>query len=156
MEVFKKSPKETSSKKTSAQTSSTEIEDIETEDIILDEDLEEDNNSSIDLEDNLLEEEDDDASPIGVITDVMFLLKKANLIKTKTNLNLGTAFEYAIKSYKKALEISPNLLNFILFICFLVGKIECFKLKYCRMIQKHFGAIKNNEPKLSWESACMS
>ena len=34
MEVFKKSPKETSSKKTSAQTSSTEIEDIETEDIL--------------------------------------------------------------------------------------------------------------------------
>ena len=34
MEVFKKSPKETSTKKTSAQTSSTEIEDIETEDII--------------------------------------------------------------------------------------------------------------------------
>ena len=29
MEVFKKSPKETSSKKTSAQTSSTDIEDIE-------------------------------------------------------------------------------------------------------------------------------
>ena len=70
MEVFKKSPKETSSKKTSTQTSSTEIEDIEAEDIILDEDLEEDNNSSIDLEDNLLEEDDDDASPIGVITDV--------------------------------------------------------------------------------------
>ena len=70
MEVFKKSPKETSSKKNSAQTSSTEIEEIETEDIILDEDLEEDNNSSIDLEDNLLEEEEDDASPIGVITDV--------------------------------------------------------------------------------------
>ena len=70
MEVFKKSPKETSSKKTSAQTSSTEIEDIETEDIILDDDLEEDNNSSIDLEDNLLEEEDEDASPIEVITDV--------------------------------------------------------------------------------------
>jgi|TARA_Y100001934_G_scaffold204869_1_gene242236 hypothetical protein len=70
MEVFKKSPKETSPKKTSAQTSSTEIEDIETEDIILDEDLEEDTNSSIDLEDNLLEEEEEDASPIGVITDV--------------------------------------------------------------------------------------
>ena len=36
----------------------------------MDQDLEEDNNSSIDLEDNLLEEDDDDASPIGVITDV--------------------------------------------------------------------------------------
>ncbi len=70
MEVFKKSPKETSSKKTSAQTSSENIQDIETEDIILDEDLEENTNSSIDLEDNLLEEEEDDESPIGVITDV--------------------------------------------------------------------------------------
>ena len=70
MEVFKKSPKETSSKKTSVQTSSNEMGDIEAEDIILDEDLEEDANSSIDLEDNLLEEEEDDASPIGVITDV--------------------------------------------------------------------------------------
>ena len=43
----------TSSKKTSPQTSSTEIEGIETDDIILDQDLEEDGNSSIDLEDNL-------------------------------------------------------------------------------------------------------
>ena len=67
MEVFKKSPKETSSKKTSAQTSPT---DIEAEDIILDEDLDEDTNSSIDLEDNLLEEEEEDSSPIEVITDV--------------------------------------------------------------------------------------
>ena len=67
MEVFKKSPKETSSKKTSAQATPT---DIEAEDIILDEDLDEDTNSSIDLEDNLLEEEEEDSSPIGVITDV--------------------------------------------------------------------------------------
>ena len=36
----------------------------------MDEDLEENTNSSIDLEDNLLEEEEDDESPIGVITDV--------------------------------------------------------------------------------------
>ena len=32
--------------------------------------MEENTNSSIDLEDNLLEEEEDDESPIGVITDV--------------------------------------------------------------------------------------
>ena len=70
MEVFKKSSKDSSPKKTSPQTSSTEMEGIEAEDIILDEDLEEDANTSIDLEDNLLEEEEEDASPIGVITDV--------------------------------------------------------------------------------------
>ena len=33
-------------------------------------DLEEEANSSVDLEDNLLEEEDDDSTPIGVIPDV--------------------------------------------------------------------------------------
>ena len=70
MEVFKKSTKETPTKKSSEQTSNTEMEGIEAEDIILDEDLDDNADSSIDLEDNLLEEEEDDSSPIEVITDV--------------------------------------------------------------------------------------
>ena len=70
MEVFKKSTKETPTKKSSEQTSNTEMEVIEAEDIILDEDLDDNANSSMDLEDNLLEEEEEDASPIEVITDV--------------------------------------------------------------------------------------
>ena len=70
MEVFKKSPKDTSSKKTTAEPASTDLEGIEPEDIILDEDLDEETSTNVDLEDNLLEEDDDDTSPIGVIPDV--------------------------------------------------------------------------------------
>ena len=70
MEVFKKSTKDTSPKKSTDEKNSSEIEGIEPEDIILDDELEEEANSSVDLEDNLLEEEDDDSTPIGVIPDV--------------------------------------------------------------------------------------
>ena len=57
MEVFKKSTKDTSPKKSTAEKTPPESEDIEPDDIILDDDLDEDSNSSVDLEDNLLEEE---------------------------------------------------------------------------------------------------
>ncbi|MFL2801941.1 MAG: TIGR02300 family protein [Paracoccaceae bacterium] len=70
MEVFKKSPKDTPSKKSPAEKSTPNVEGIEPEDIILDEDLEEEANSNVDLEDDLLEEEEDDTSPIGEIQDV--------------------------------------------------------------------------------------
>ena len=70
MEVFKKSTKDTSPKKSTNEKNSSEIEGIEPEDIILDDELDEEANSSVDLEDNLLEEEDDDTTPIGVIPDV--------------------------------------------------------------------------------------
>ena len=70
MEVFKKSTKDTSPKKSTDEKNSSEIEGIEPEDIILDDELDEEANSSVDLEDNLLEEEDDDSTPIGVIPDV--------------------------------------------------------------------------------------
>ncbi len=70
MEVFKKSPKDTSSKKARTETPSNEINEMEPEDIILDEELEAEPSSSVDLEDELLEDDDDDSSPIGVIPDV--------------------------------------------------------------------------------------
>ena len=70
MEVFKKSTKDTASKKSTDEKNNTNIEGIEPEDIILDEDLEEEASSNVDLEDNLLEEEEEDTSPIGVIPDV--------------------------------------------------------------------------------------
>ena len=70
MEVFKKSPKDTPSKKSPVEKSTPNVENIEPEDIILDEDLEEETNSNVDLEDDLLEEEEEDTSPIGVIPDV--------------------------------------------------------------------------------------
>ncbi|MFL2812982.1 MAG: TIGR02300 family protein [Paracoccaceae bacterium] len=69
MEVFKKSTKDTSPKKSTAEKTPPESEDIEPDDIILDDDLDEDSNSSVDLEDNLLEE-DEDSTPIDVIPDV--------------------------------------------------------------------------------------
>ena len=69
MEVFKKSTKDTSPKKSTDEKNSSEIEGIEPEDIILDDDLDEEANSSVDLEDNLLEEEED-ATPIDVIPEV--------------------------------------------------------------------------------------
>ena len=69
MEVFKKSTKDTSPKKSTDEKNSSGIEGIEPDDIILDDDLEEETNSSVDLEDNLLEEEED-STPIGVIPDV--------------------------------------------------------------------------------------
>ena len=70
MEVFKKSTKDTSPKKSTGEKNSSEIEGIEPDDIILDDDLEEETNSSVDLEDNLLEEEEEDSTPIDVIPDV--------------------------------------------------------------------------------------
>jgi len=70
MEVFKKSTKDTSPKKSTAEKTPSEAGGIEPDDIILDDDLDEEANSSVDLEDNLLEEEDDDSTPIGVIPDV--------------------------------------------------------------------------------------
>ena len=70
MEVFKKSAKDASPKKSNDEKNSSEIEGIEPDDIILDDDLEEEANSSVDLEDNLLEEEEEDSTPIGVIPDV--------------------------------------------------------------------------------------
>ena len=70
MEVFKKSTKDTTPKKSTAEKNSSEIEGIEPDDIILEDDLEEETNPGVDLEDNLLEEEDDDSTPIGVIPDV--------------------------------------------------------------------------------------
>ena len=70
MEVFKKSTKDTSPKKSTDEKNSSEIEGIEPDDIILDDDLEEETNSSVDLEDNLLEEEEEDSTPIDVIPDV--------------------------------------------------------------------------------------
>ena len=70
MEVFKKSTKDTSPKKSTDEKNSSEIEGIEPEDIILDDELEDEANSSVDLEDNLLEEEEEDSTPIGVIPDV--------------------------------------------------------------------------------------
>ena len=70
MEVFKKSSKDTSPKKSTNEKNSSEIAGIEPEDIILDDDLEEEANSSVDLEDDLLEEEEEDSTPIGVIPDV--------------------------------------------------------------------------------------
>jgi len=70
MEVFKKSTKDTSPKKSTAAKNASEIEGIEPDDIILDDDLEEETNPSVDLEDNLLEEEEEDSTPIGVIPDV--------------------------------------------------------------------------------------
>ncbi len=69
MEVFKKSTKDTASKKSSDEKNDTVIEGIEPEDIILDTDLDE-TSSNVDLEDDLLEEEEEDTSPIGVIPDV--------------------------------------------------------------------------------------
>ena len=70
MEVFKKSTKDVSPKKSTNEKNSSEIADIEPEDIILEDDLEEEANSSVDLEDNLLEEEEEDSTPIGVIPEV--------------------------------------------------------------------------------------
>ena len=70
MEVFKKSTKDISPKKPANEKNSSEIAGIEPEDIILDDDLDEEANSSVDLEDNLLEEEEEDSTPIGVIPDV--------------------------------------------------------------------------------------
>ena len=70
MEVFKKSTKDTSSKKSTDEKNSSEVGEIEPEDIILDDDLDEDTNSNVDLEDNLLEEEEEDTTPIGVIPEV--------------------------------------------------------------------------------------
>ena len=70
MEVFKKSTKDTSAKKSNNEKNSSELAGIEPEDIILDDDLEDEASSDVDLEDNLLEEEEDDATPIGVIPDV--------------------------------------------------------------------------------------
>ena len=70
MEVFKKSTKDTSPKKSTDEKNSSEIEGIEPDDIILDDALEEETNSSVDLEDNLLEEEEEDSTSIGVIPDV--------------------------------------------------------------------------------------
>ena len=67
MEVFKKS--QYIAQKSTDEKNSSEIEGIEPEDIILDDELEEEANSSVDLEDDLLEE-DDDSTPIGVIPDV--------------------------------------------------------------------------------------
>ena len=69
MEVFKKSTKDTSPKKSTAEKNPPEAGGIEPDDIILDDDLDEDSNSSVDLEDNLLEE-DEDSTPIDVIPDV--------------------------------------------------------------------------------------
>ena len=70
MEVFKKTPKDTSTKKSNVEKNNSDIQGIETEDIILDDDLEEESSANVDLEDNLLEEEEEDTSPIGVIPDV--------------------------------------------------------------------------------------
>ena len=70
MEVFKKSSKDPTVKKETEETTATEIQDIEPEDIILDEDLDEEAGSNVDLEDNLLEEEDEDSTPMDVIADV--------------------------------------------------------------------------------------
>ena len=70
MEVFKKSSKDTPPKKTAAEPTSTNLEELEPEDIILNEELEEDTNANVDLEDDLLEEEEDDSTPMDVIPDV--------------------------------------------------------------------------------------
>ena len=70
MEVFKKSTKDTSPKKSTDEKNSSEIEGIEPEDIILDDELDEDSTSNVDIEDDLLEEEEDDSNPMEVIADV--------------------------------------------------------------------------------------
>ena len=70
MEVFKKSSKDTVSKKSTDEKNTANIEGIEPDDIILDDDLEEETSSNVDLDDDLLEEEEEDTSPIGVIPDV--------------------------------------------------------------------------------------
>lgn len=67
-EVFKKAPKETTTKKAKTEEVSTEIQGIEPEDIILDENLDEESTSDLD-EDELLEEEED-STPMAVIADV--------------------------------------------------------------------------------------
>ena len=69
-EVFKKSPKESAPKKEKTQATSPEVQEIEPEDIILDDELDEDSNSNVDIEDDLLEEEEDDSNPMEVIADV--------------------------------------------------------------------------------------
>ena len=68
-EVFKKSPKESAPKKEKTEATSPEVQEIEPEDIILDDELDEDSNSNVDIEDDLLEEEDD-SNPMEVIADV--------------------------------------------------------------------------------------
>jgi len=71
IEVFKKSPKDSSAKKQPAEATTTEIEGIEPEDIILDEALDEEATSNVNLEDDILEEEEDDSNPMEeVIGDV--------------------------------------------------------------------------------------
>ncbi len=70
MEVFKKNPKTSSAKKSSEEPTPRDIEGLEPEDIILDEDLDEETNASVDLDDDLLEEEEEDSTPIDVIPDV--------------------------------------------------------------------------------------
>ena len=70
MEVFKKTSKDPIVKKETKEPATTEIQDIEQDDIILDEDLDEEAGSNVDLEDNLLEEDDEDSTPMNVITDV--------------------------------------------------------------------------------------
>ncbi len=67
-EVFKKVPKESTAKKATTEEVSTEIQGIEPEDIILDEDLDEESTPDLD-EDDLLEEEED-STPMEVIADV--------------------------------------------------------------------------------------
>tara|TARA_X000001036_G_C20115041_1_gene576878 strand:+ start:55 stop:441 length:387 start_codon:yes stop_codon:yes gene_type:complete len=69
-EVFKKSPKEVAPKKEPAETNSPEIQEIEPDDIMLDEELDQEDTSNVDIEDDLLEEDDDDSDPMEVITDV--------------------------------------------------------------------------------------
>ena len=69
-EVFKKSPKEVVPKKEPTETNSPEIQEIEPDDIMLDEELDQEDTSNVDIEDDLLEEDDDDSDPMEVITDV--------------------------------------------------------------------------------------
>jgi len=67
-EVFKKAPKETTTKKAKTEEVSTEIQGIEPEDIILDEDLDEE--STPDLNEDELLDEEEDSTPMEVIADV--------------------------------------------------------------------------------------
>jgi len=63
-------PARLNGKKEKTEATSPEVQDIEPEDIILDDELDEDSTSNVDIEDDLLEEEEDDSNPMEVIADV--------------------------------------------------------------------------------------
>ena len=70
MEVFKKAPKDTIVKKEANATEPSDNQAIAPEDIILSDDLDEGSGANVDIEDNLLEEEEEEDTPMDVIPDV--------------------------------------------------------------------------------------